>query len=87
MGEADLSVNVNFGSIAAQFPPHAFDLHGPTEQGAFLKTFGIMERLKVLSGSTLSPSVRANLESGVERLTEPSEMGAAYKVLAAVSKS
>ena len=87
MGEADLSANVDFGSVAKQFPPHAFDLHGPTEQGAFLKMFGIMERLRALSASTPSPSVRADLESGVRRLTEPSEMGAAYKVLAAVPKS
>ncbi len=56
-------------------------MYGPVEQGRFLIANGIAERIaNLVKGRTAEESTA--LSSGVERLTDPAQMGSLFKVLA-----
>ena len=57
---------------------------GPVPQGRFLETLGAETRLARLAEHA-SPAQRRLLESGLQRLIDPGEMGNLFKVLALVS--
>ena len=75
-GHADLTAHVHFQTLA-----NASGLHAEfTTQGAFLKQLGIEARADILSRSSQSEKVAADLK----RLTDAGEMGDLFKVLALV---
>ena len=80
-GEADLSAYVDFAALKAvvkQYPE--LQAMGPIPQGAFLESMGISLRLDMLlQKATVEQGTR--LESEVERLVSPLEMGEIYKFL------
>ena len=80
-GEADLSARVDFAALAEAAAEAGASVHGPVEQGRFLIALGIAERLaKLVKGRAAEEC--AALSSGVERLTDPAQMGSLFKVLA-----
>jgi NADH dehydrogenase [ubiquinone] 1 alpha subcomplex assembly factor 7 len=72
-GEADLTAHVDFGTLAEAARVEGATVHGPVEQGAFLKALGIDARAGRLGGS--APADR-------DRLVE--DMGSLFKVVAIV---
>jgi NADH dehydrogenase [ubiquinone] 1 alpha subcomplex assembly factor 7 len=84
-GEADLSAHVDFAAFAeAARATGGAESHGPVPQGRFLAALGVEARLAALSRNA-SPQQRAALESGVQRLIEPGQMGTLFKALALTS--
>ena len=86
-GEVDISVDVDFFALAerALVASEKIEVHGPVEQGAFLLTMGMRERMEQL-GKKLSEEEREKMETGFNRLVEKGggAMGKVYKVLAIV---
>jgi NADH dehydrogenase [ubiquinone] 1 alpha subcomplex assembly factor 7 len=86
-GEVDLSADVDFHTLAerALVASEGVEVHGPVEQGSFLLTMGMRERLEQLAKS-LPEQKRKELEVGVERLIERGGggMGRIYKAMAIV---
>ncbi|MGC2522532.1 MAG: class I SAM-dependent methyltransferase, partial [Stellaceae bacterium] len=58
--------------------------HGPVPQGSFLRRLGAVQRLAVLSARA-APAQRRQLESGLERLLDPAQMGTLFKAMALTS--
>ncbi|KAF8243535.1 DUF185-domain-containing protein, partial [Wilcoxina mikolae CBS 423.85] len=86
-GEVDLSADVDFVTLAerALVASEGVEVHGPVEQGSFLLTMGMKERLEQLV-KRLPEERRKELEVGVERLVERGGggMGRVYKAMAIV---
>jgi SAM-dependent MidA family methyltransferase len=80
-GEADLSAHVNFAALSSAAEFAGARTWGPIEQGAFLCNLGIVQRAEVLSRNHLQ-----SLESQLNRLILPEEMGTLFKALAIVPK-
>ncbi len=83
-GSADLSAHVDFAAFAAAAQATGAVVHGPVPQGQFLRALGAEARLAALSGRA-TPAQRALLESGLQRLIDPAEMGTLFKALALTS--
>ncbi len=80
-GQADLTVHVDFTSIAAAAERAGARAWGPVTQAVFLNALGIQERAEMLSKNATDKQAR-DLEVSVRRLTAPDEMGKLFKVLA-----
>ncbi len=78
---ADLSADVDFATFAAAAGAAGAEAHGPVPQGRFLENLGALQRLAALSARA-SPPQRQRLESGLERLLDPEQMGNLFKVMA-----
>jgi NADH dehydrogenase [ubiquinone] 1 alpha subcomplex assembly factor 7 len=78
-GEADLTAHVDFAAIA--HAAAAARIHGPVEQGRFLRALGIRARADRLM-ATASEREAAAIAAGYRRLVDPEGMGALFKVLA-----
>ena len=85
-GTADLSAHVDFAAFVEAARAAGSTVYGPVPQGRFLGMLGVGERLAALSQQATSAQ-RLQLESGVERLLDPSQMGDLFKALALVSPS
>jgi NADH dehydrogenase [ubiquinone] 1 alpha subcomplex assembly factor 7 len=83
-GSADLSAHVDFAAFAAAAGAAGAVVHGPVTQGRFLAALGAEVRLSALSAGA-SEAQRALVESGLERLIDPVQMGNLFKVLALTS--
>jgi NADH dehydrogenase [ubiquinone] 1 alpha subcomplex assembly factor 7 len=83
-GGADLSAHVDFAAFAAAAGAAGAIVHGPVAQGRFLAALGAEARLAALSARA-RPAQRAALESGLQRLIDPAQMGNLFKVLALTS--
>ena len=87
-GQVDVSADVDFTSLAesAIEASEGVEVHGPVEQGDFLRTLGIAERMQQLLRGVKDEEKRKVLESGWQRLVEKSGggMGRIYKVMAIV---
>jgi NADH dehydrogenase [ubiquinone] 1 alpha subcomplex assembly factor 7 len=83
-GNADLSAHVDFDAFAAAARAAGAIVHGPIGQGRFLAALGAEARLWALSARA-TPAQRALLESGLERLLDPAQMGNLFKALALTS--
>ena len=83
-GSADLSAHVDFAAFAAAAGAAGAVVHGPVTQGRFLAALGAEARLAALSAGATNAQ-RAALESGLERLIDPAQMGNLFKVLALTS--
>ena len=79
-GEADLTALVDFTALAATIARQGLHVAGPMGQGAFLQAMGIELRAAQLKHKATSQQAAA-LDSGVTRLTDPSQMGNLFKVL------
>ena len=79
-GTADLTARVDFETLARRALAAGLAVHGPLEQGAFLKSLGIEQRAASLSASR--PDQRAIIARQLHRLCDESEMGALFKVIA-----
>lgn len=79
-GEADLTALVDFTALAATIARQGLHVAGPVGQGAFLQAMGIDLRAAQLKHKA-TPQQAAALDSGVTRLTDPSQMGTLFKVL------
>ncbi len=83
-GSADLSAHVDFAAFADTVGATGADPYGPVPQGRFLAALGASARLVALSRRA-SASERRQLESGVERLLAPDQMGDLFKAMVLVS--
>lgn len=79
-GTADLTARVDFETLAQRALAAGLAVHGPLEQGAFLKSLGIEQRAASLSASR--PDQRAIIARQLHRLCDESEMGSLFKVIA-----
>ncbi|KAI5799451.1 S-adenosyl-L-methionine-dependent methyltransferase [Pyronema domesticum] len=86
-GEVDVSADVDFFALAerALDASEGVEVHGPVEQGAFLLTMGMRERMEQLARG-VEEEKKKEMETGVQRLTERGggAMGKVYKVLSIV---
>jgi SAM-dependent MidA family methyltransferase len=80
-GTADLTAHVDFAPLAAAASAAGAEASGPVAQGAFLGRLGIGLRAEVLARGLAGASLAAH-RAATARLTDPSEMGTLFKVLA-----
>jgi NADH dehydrogenase [ubiquinone] 1 alpha subcomplex assembly factor 7 len=76
-GEADLTAHVDFAALARAAQGN---VKGPMTQAEFLDQLGIRVRAEILKRR--NPDHAAEVEAAVSRLTDPSQMGTLFKVLA-----
>jgi NADH dehydrogenase [ubiquinone] 1 alpha subcomplex assembly factor 7 len=81
VGDCDLTAHVNFAAVTKAAKSAGAQVFGPVDQGVWLERLGIDARLARLA-SGKPPAVRQQLESGVQRLTDPQAMGSLFKVVA-----
>jgi NADH dehydrogenase [ubiquinone] 1 alpha subcomplex assembly factor 7 len=79
-GTADLTAHVDFASLAQAATSAGCAAHGPIGQGAFLTALGIELRAAQLAQA--APGAATALAAARRRLTDPTEMGNLFKVLA-----
>jgi SAM-dependent MidA family methyltransferase len=84
-GESDLSAHVDFLALAAAAKVAGASVFGPTTQGEFLQSLGIVRRTEQLVASYKSPHL--SLWSDVDRLIAPEQMGTLFKALAILPAS
>ena len=83
-GTVDLSADVDFAAFLQVARMAGAEIRGPVPQRSFLQALGIAARLaRLVVGA--SPAARRQLESGVERLLDPTQMGCRFKVVALMS--
>lgn len=80
-GEADLTAHVDFAALAAVARQAGAVPHGPLPQGEFLRRLGIAERAAMLRARAV-PGRSAAIDTALDRLTDPDQMGTLFKVLA-----
>jgi NADH dehydrogenase [ubiquinone] 1 alpha subcomplex assembly factor 7 len=83
-GEADLTAHVDFAALARAAREAGLAVHGPVEQGAFLKALGLEARVDQLSRGADSPEQKETIRSAERRLTEMTRtgMGKLFKAIA-----
>ena len=90
-GQVDVSADVDFTALAeaAIGASEDVEVHGPVEQGDFLQSMGIAERMQQLLRKVPDPEKRKNLESAWQRLVEKGGggMGRLYKVMAIIPEN
>ncbi len=87
-GAADVTAHVDFQALARAAEDMGVRIHGPIEQGEFLKRLGIETRAVSLMGKS-APAVSATVASALKRLTEGGRggMGSLFKVMAISDRS
>ncbi len=85
-GDVDLTTHVDFLRLKEIALASETRTYGPKGQGEFLKSLGIEERTKVLLAKA-SEKQRTDIQAAFHRLTDDSEMGSLFKVLALTDKS
>ncbi len=78
-GEADLTSHVDFAALANIARQYGLSACKIIEQGAFLKSLGLQQRVERLFSS--KPDQRETLVTAFERLTAIDQMGSLFKVL------
>ncbi|EKV09408.1 hypothetical protein PDIG_30520 [Penicillium digitatum PHI26] len=90
-GRVDVSADVDFTSLAeaAIEGSDGVEVHGPVEQGDFLKAMGIEERMRQLLRKEQNEEHKKTLETAWKRLVEKSggSMGQIYKVMAIIPEN
>jgi len=79
-GERDLTAHVDFATLAEAARAEGASSFGPIGQGALLNALGVGARAERLAAS--SPERRDEIETAVQRLTAPDQMGTLFKALA-----
>ncbi len=80
-GSADLCAHVDFASLAQTARESGAEVWGPVLQGEFLDELGIQARANQLKRKATANQA-AEIDSAVDRLTEPGQMGTLFKVMA-----
>ena len=80
-GSADLCAHVDFATLAQTAVECGANVWGPVLQGEFLETLGIHARATQLKRSA-TPDQTAEIDSALDRLTKPGQMGTLFKVMA-----
>ena len=78
-GAADLSHWVDFAALQRSAAANGCRLIGPVEQGSFLMNVGLKTRAEQ-AGNNADPDMRRALLAAIDRLTNPAQMGAVFKV-------
>lgn len=81
LGSVDLSAGVDFEALAAKAIAAGAAAHGVVSQGDYLNALGIRARHDQLR-KTASPGQQLALDSALQKLTAPLEMGRNFRVLA-----
>jgi SAM-dependent MidA family methyltransferase len=82
-GERDLTVHVDFESLARAAAAEGVRVFGPRAQGDWLGAMGIDRRAAALAGA--APARAEEIEAARARLVSPDQMGSLFKALALVS--
>ncbi len=80
-GRCDLTSHVDFQALGEIARTHGALPYGPLEMGTFLLELGIGVRAQALK-KNLDKEVALHIDTALHRLTDPSEMGDLFKVLA-----
>lgn len=83
-GDADLTAHVDFFALGAAARQQGARVDVAVDQGPFLLSLGAEARLKSLQQNATAPQAET-LRAGLERLTDPKEMGSLFKVMALTS--
>ena len=84
-GEHDLTAHVNFPEIVNLARMQNLRVNGPVEQGRWLQALGIDMRAQQLAAN--APERADDVQEMRDRLVEPAQMGALFKVLALSSEN
>lgn len=84
-GESDISAHVDFMALAKAAQDGGAAVYGPVTQCNFLADLGIGPRAERLM--IANPHQARDIAAGVDRLVNPAEMGALFKVIAIMPKS
>ncbi|MBX7145941.1 MAG: SAM-dependent methyltransferase [Alphaproteobacteria bacterium] len=80
-GQVDLTAHVNFGAFTKIALEHNLQIYGPTTQGMWLNKLGLPIRAEnILKKASLKEAEQIKI--ACYRLTDPSQMGSLFKVLA-----
>jgi NADH dehydrogenase [ubiquinone] 1 alpha subcomplex assembly factor 7 len=87
-GQADLTTHVDFAALGRAAAAANARVHGPVDQGAFLRELGIVERAEMLRRNA-TPDQAEQVDSALARLIgdDEGEMGGLFKVLAVTRRS
>ena len=77
----DLSGQVDFGHLVRTVQTTKGVSYGPLAQGQFLQTLGIQERARLLRQNA-QPHQKQDIQTALFRLTDATQMGTLFKVLA-----
>ena len=80
-GTSDLTAHVDFHTLANIARTRLLAVHGPAEQGQWLKSLGIDQRADALIAA--APKQADNIRAAHQRLTHVDEMGRLFRVMAA----
>lgn len=80
-GDADITAHVDFAAVAQSARAQGASIHGPVEQGPWLKRLGVEIRETQLSEGKTDTEKQA-IQSSIHRLIDPQEMGTLFKVIA-----
>ena len=86
-GESDLTSHINFSHVINETKNLEMNFFGPITQRNFLINLGALERLEILKKSTNSEKIKNDLEEGLNRVIENSQMGELFKVCAISPKN
>ena len=86
-GFSDLTAHINFSHIIKEANNLGMNFFGTTTQRNFLIKLGALERLEMLKKSTKSEKVKFDIEEGLNRVIENSQMGELFKVCAISPKN
>ena len=78
IGDADLTSHVDFEALHRPAADLGLAVHGPVEQGAFLKTLGIEKRAEYLKKKSKQPE---EIEKALQRLIHSDQMGSLFKAI------
>lgn len=84
VGEKDITAHVDFGALK-RCVENQVDVSDVVTQGEFLLSLGIALRAEKLN-ATATEKQRVDINTAVQRLTHPSEMGQLFKVMALTQK-
>jgi SAM-dependent MidA family methyltransferase len=86
-GQADLTAHVDFAAMARSVRAAGAAVHGPIDQGDFLKALGIDQRAQALS-SRADTAQAADIEAARARLTGKGvgEMGGLFKAVVVANR-
>lgn len=84
-GANDLTAHVDFTALASAVQTSGIRVFGPVSQADFLSELGIALRATALKRNA-TPEQAAAIDSAVDRLTAPGQMGTLFKVMAAITK-
>ena len=86
-GESDLTSHINFSHVINEAENLGMNFFGPITQRNFLINLGARERLEILKKSANSEKIKNDLEEGLNRVIENSQMGELFKVCAISPKN